>query len=1238
MYFSLVKVLYTFDDQNKTNCLARWPDILQIKTVSMEDSSSIGIIELKTCLQAIIQCSPELMARIGTDYTIYAYDYSEYDTPLVGQGMLSRAMASPLPTLNVPASEPAQMITGRVCKNILGIFANGVKETLEVKLRLVPVPKAIDNQYLDTMEKYREMSKASSVSFETSEWNAFVQSNPGIGQMGSRATPTPSMNMNQRDGVSMEVVNQLLSPQVQSQHIAESVSQANINTSSQENGMLCGKKTSRPSSRASVKRPRGRKPKSATTAGGNTSGYEEGTDGDEGPAPKKRRAKVTKGDQQNSNSAFKTAPDSLRVAASTAGSLRLFRPIAANPHGAVTSGVHLQEIARAPTPVPILPNQHVARDSIPSQGSLRRASFASQHTEPRRQHISPYPPLERPEDQLRNSIESANPSPEPNFSPADTPPDIASSPPVMRTRPVTPLRMDSSPPCASSPVLPQMPRTDSGFMSGSLEDLFGEDDALAIEDDLETVEQYERPQVSQPAPRQRYEMPFTIQEVMPGPAELLPTRMPIIEDPSSVESKARAAITRANSVMSEDGQVLPPLRKGRPPVRRNSKAPPKEKKSQQCQSFQPPISAPLPADGSLVESLLSLSQQPETQPQVPLGTQPGFAPPSAASSRTMKRTASSGFLTLPTIPASDPALPPSTLQRSHTWSEVPYTTSEFPMAELPVQETVPQTESSAKFMAKKAAIRQKLEEAIRNGKMPPFCSNCGAIDTPTWRKAWSQELQGAPGYYDYSDEPGRVTAIVVLTRDTEGKPTSYNLIKKSLLPEENQEHFKEFLLCNRKFWLYHVSLILTSIACGIWMSKYKTQRPSSRWETGAAQDRSRGGAKKPRASKPKKQTGNHSFFTSEANYPPSETNFTYSEANFPQSEAHCPQSEAIGAVEGISPADTTGGMQQPQTFGCLPQNEAQRKASARPAKRLNAMTSDAASAALRRAIQSSPARWAGTRNSPIDVEDDMGETRRLLFPSPRKDGSPKVLGEVLTNIVTISADLQSPKETLVQDKENCPPAIDEIDIDADLLRMFEEEMAKDEIPRPTTPTQKSPAINAFKTPTRPTPNHRPITRSVSRSQRSGKSPGQLLTYGRTPSRTPVRRSPRNHDGGFESPFTATLNQLMSEANNQNSPTRHGLELDFGSLPDLPDITGQQAHMDMNFSLEDFFSTDIPMPSSPPRMFRLYEDNIALNSVNWSEFGQFAPKDLEGGEGVVVKTEPQESPAKTNNSNEAEKSA
>ena len=49
-----VKILYTFDDQNKSNCLARLPTALNIPTVSLDETMQVGVIELKTCIQAIV--------------------------------------------------------------------------------------------------------------------------------------------------------------------------------------------------------------------------------------------------------------------------------------------------------------------------------------------------------------------------------------------------------------------------------------------------------------------------------------------------------------------------------------------------------------------------------------------------------------------------------------------------------------------------------------------------------------------------------------------------------------------------------------------------------------------------------------------------------------------------------------------------------------------------------------------------------------------------------------------------------------------------------------------------------------------------------------------------------------------------------------------------------------------------------------------------------------------------------
>jgi hypothetical protein len=412
-------------------------------------------------------------------------------------------------------------------------------------------------------------------------------------------------------------------------------------------------------------------------------------------------------------------------------------------------------------------------------------------------------------------------------------------------------------------------------------------------------------------------------------------------------------------------------------------------------------------------------------------------------------------------------------------------------------------------------------------------------------------------------------------------------------------------------------------ACGLWMQKYKSQRPEDKWgEAPSRRMRSR-----PRSAY---QSG---FLTSDAYCPPSDIYPSHSDAYFPMQNTQTdgfierrqnlpaePSNQSQSQVSELSqPGEMkrrdlliqTSQVQNSTADGAV-EPDRQRSTSSQPSKRLKAMTSDAASAALRRAIQSSPARWQGTRESPLEVEgDNMGSTRRLLFPTPSKDDSPKVLGEMVSNIVQVSTDFHVPEKVIMDaiNKENQPPAIEPGDEDLDLLKLFGEETA-----RPSTPTQKSPDTNAFKTPTRPTPSHRPITRSVSKSIRSAKSSGQRLTFGQhTP--TP-RRSPRNRDAIFESPFTAAVNQIMSETNGHTPVPSIGL--DFSNLPDLPIPN----HSD--FDMNHFFSTDAPMGSSPSQGFNLYEDPAPMENINWEEFDKYVQQETTE---VQIKVEPENSPQK-----------
>lgn len=1111
----------------------------------MDDATTIGVIELKTCIQAIVQCSPELVAKLGQDYTVYAYDFSEYEQPLVGQGMLSWALAASSPSPESPASESQKLITGRVCKNIQGLFSNGVKETLEVKLRLVPVPTVLQSEYLSSMEKYREVSRYMPAALDQSEWLSFVRTNPNIGQMASRlnsATMFP--------GSSHEVVNQLLSPSL-SHNATDPFNHPSGNENSMDEGRAAtidtrpgGGNTSRPSSRASVKRPR--KSRTKSNVGGNTSAYEDATDGDDGP-PTKKRAKVVQADWEG-RSSFGTGSDSLRVAASTTNSIRTFRPIAIAPANSGVAGSHLQEIPRAPTPVPGRGRKAKSLQRTLSHGNIRRDSVASQGSQSRYQ--SPYSLEDRPvltqEQEVRLSIESAMTSPEKNNdSSGETPPDIASSPPVLMRGIST---RQSSPQAPSSPVLPQMPRTDSGFMSGNMDDmadLFGEEEEIQLPVNQNTV------------PVRRNE--FSFHEVTPGPMELLPRKQAIFEPAKhrARHSKPRTN-SRANSVMSDDLTSLLSLP--------NPEPRPSFLNQELEASLNQELRNPTPLRATEFALDFSTTAQPSHESGQPTPDSQNPPPPRTG------RTASVGSLTMPSFSTNEPTFqPPSTLSRSQT-----YNGGSHPQSDNAVSQS-----KSRDAIAKKASIREKLEAAVKKGDAPPFCQNCGAIETPTWRKCFAKTMEGEPEYHEYSDEPGKVIAIEVNERDESGKPTSYTMYKKSLGEVDVRANFEERLLCN---------------PCGIWLSKFKQHRPEDRWYKDA-KPRTRGPGSKARKTKKNGQPmpTSEAYFQSDVfqSEAPGQGDQTHYD-NIDTNEATAPQPE-------IS-QEMTATIHAAQSFNAPMQR--QRASSVRPAVSALPTASDTAISALRRAIQSSPARYLGSQNSPIELDDeDLGSTRRTLFPSPRKDASPKVLGELATNVIlpithTTPSRVKAVIETVAADKENLAPNFE----GGDPLEKLIEQAMLAEHSRPKTPPPQPVSKVVFKTPTRATPTHRPVTRSVSRSARSQRH--DVLPE-RTPSKTPcsLRRSPRNHNGNFESPFSASLSKLFSEANDAHlhSPSRHlNLGLDF-SLPDLGHSTN--GHSDTLFAMpnfdpnQDFFSTDVPMPSSPPRLFSLYEDPMSMNFGN-----------------------------------------
>lgn len=128
-------------------------------------------------------CSPELVAKMSQDYSIYAYDYSEPGVPLVGCGLLSWAMAT-VNSSNHDSENPAptrHIITGRISCNNFGFFSNDeVKETLEVKFKLTPVQTFTQAQFVQSVHTYNALSKAIPGGFDASAWTNYLNQHPNI--------------------------------------------------------------------------------------------------------------------------------------------------------------------------------------------------------------------------------------------------------------------------------------------------------------------------------------------------------------------------------------------------------------------------------------------------------------------------------------------------------------------------------------------------------------------------------------------------------------------------------------------------------------------------------------------------------------------------------------------------------------------------------------------------------------------------------------------------------------------------------------------------------------------------------------------------------------------------------------------------------------------------------------------------------------------------------------------------
>ena len=267
---------------------------------------------------------------------------------------------------------------------------------------------------------------------------------------------------------------------------------------------------------------------------------------------------------------------------------------------------------------------------------------------------------------------------------------------------------------------------------------------------------------------------------------------------------------------------------------------------------------------------------------------------------------------------------------------------------------------------------------------------------------------------------------------------------------------------------------------------------------------------------------------------------------------------------------------------------------------------------IQRAVQSSPIRPVGSQGEPIEVDLTPQPLRRQLFSPPKPDSakshtttssgdSSRPLAS-LPNFVRRSPRLNKTRNALEvtatisvsHDKENVTLGRSSADGIDDLFGDANDDYQLP--PMAPTPSRRSDRIS-FKTPSKRTPGAE-LSPNVRRSlQKSVRHPAMAALLG---SNKPVAEM---------TPFSKQIHQLLSDAATHQArssppqpprrsprrptPQRPG-EIDFPDLPSLHNSSPMSQQRQIQFNLSELtteqmqqseypepFSTDAPMPSSPP---------------------------------------------------------
>ncbi|KJX99233.1 hypothetical protein TI39_contig368g00002 [Zymoseptoria brevis] len=1103
-----IKVIYTFDAENKITCLARFNGIHNIPAVAIDEQMQVGVIELQQCLETITSASPEILSQLESgDFTVYSTDYSEQDALLVGQGRLSLLLAASS-GMGTPSTQNKTMITGRVLKNS-ALFSNGVKETLEVRFKLTPLSRPAIHDSAKHTDAIRSNSPTASAGFDPNAWNSSMAQNQlppdyfnfggmlgqggdngdgmledmfgmctgvggsesGVQQMGGAGvgeTPTDSAfayNPAFQTHSHSAPGSRAGSPMVHSNSSLRNEQLRHMSFSGNATNMA---ELSRPDSRGSVRSeytpsyPQQTYPNQQQNQAQDQQQVQyrqQQSDAYNEDGQARKRAKVVQADWRG-RSSFGSKSGDLRVTAATASSMHMHRPIAKRP---TAPGSNLDPPPRVPTPVPqrtLLPHQR-SRQAHGPRSMLRQSSIADSD-------------FMSDADVLSDAVTSPEGS-SPGNSIEGTPMDIPSSPPLV---PGFNQQQPSSP---GLPTLAHSKMPDSGYMSGSfnsgtvMESLEDDENRSPDGEDMDAAARYRS---------RRSQQPFVKIEG----AEIDTAPMSDIRTESTGPNTLQAPRRVATSTTSP--------------------------------TFEQPHDT-----GSRRESL-ALPPKPVAR----ASSQSGNAAPK------QKR---------------------KPLQRSRTT----YNESEAGSPAPSDTEGRPRGQArSGSAAPRRKIIEQRLQASIANGEMPQFCTHCGAIETPTWRKIYVNKGEGKPSPLDYVEGEGETIGVEITeTDEVTNAPLKYVIrkcMKKTKLFSPGQG-FEETIVCN---------------PCGLWFTKTRKMRPADKWH------------RKSNSRKSRKAKGDESLLTDGVE-PQSDAFFT-DQITLEDDAEDGEAVEEATADSSEPPADQPARRNRPRAISM--QSQVRRASGADGGN--GRIRRDAA---MMRATQSSPVRLRGSQASPIELEETpVKPTRRLLFPSPRRDGEEKSLDDgksaarksnlsspPLPSEKTVKAAAKSVTiaeqtdinvfEVFTNDQENLPPPLDNDENYDDLFDGSPGTIFKSPFLR-RTPSKRTPTSqkvkhfdDLLKTPKQSTRKRKALTENPNCANNPDLdailiSPSASRYFLRsTPSR--VERTPggRSVSGGSQrapvemSPFSRHLSQMLGDATGTSEPaftSPSQQQFDFSDLP------------------------------------------------------------------------------------------